>query len=94
MLNCQMVQTSYLRIWDDHLTKKKFMLKEVMIFEGHVLVKIQVVVHKEKMGWGLFKIHDTPKYPNTGFLLLHDEHYYLVQDMKRVFHERNDCNLC
>ncbi|XP_019377410.1 PREDICTED: uncharacterized protein LOC109301005 [Gavialis gangeticus] len=51
-------------------------------------------MHKEKTGWSLFKTQDTPRYPDTCFLLLHGEHYYGILDVKKVFRMRNYCDLC
>lgn len=54
------------------------------MFEDLVEVNIQVMMHKEKTVWGLF---------NTCFLLLHDVHYYGVQDVKKMFTVKNYCDL-
>lgn len=34
------------------------------------------------------------RYPKTCFLLLHDEYYYGVKDVRKVFGVRNICELC
>ncbi|XP_074863200.1 uncharacterized protein LOC142019808 [Carettochelys insculpta] len=57
--------------WSD---QKKVMLSDVVAFEQQLGVSIWVVLYATKGGWGFFKTGG-PVYPKTFFMLLHNEHY-------------------
>ncbi|XP_065436103.1 uncharacterized protein LOC135979895 isoform X1 [Chrysemys picta bellii] len=76
--------------WSD---QKKVMLSDVAKFEQHLGVNIQVVLYTAKGGWGVFKTGGTVC-PKTYFILLHDEHYYGVLDVKKLFGAKNYCEFC
>ncbi|XP_034645440.1 uncharacterized protein LOC117887198 [Trachemys scripta elegans] len=73
--------------------QKKVMLNDVAKFEQHLGVNIQVVLYTVKGAWGFFKMRGTV-YPKTYFILLHDEHYYGVLDVKKLFGAKNYCEFC
>ncbi|CAM5130676.1 unnamed protein product [Natator depressus] len=76
--------------WSD---QKKVMLTDVAKFEQHLGVNIQVVLYAVKGGWGFFKTGG-PVYPKTYFILLHNEHYNGVLDVKKLFGAKNYCEFC
>ncbi|XP_030405332.1 uncharacterized protein LOC115645070 [Gopherus evgoodei] len=76
--------------WSD---QKKILVSDVAKFEQHLGVNIHVVLYTEKGGWGFFKTGGLT-YPKTYFILLHDEHYYGVLDVKKLFGAKNYCEFC
>ena len=75
--------------WPDH---KKVCLDDIVVIENHLKVNIQVVLCSEK-GWDMFKTQP-PRYPDTYFILLHNEHYYGVLNIKALMGSRNYCRHC
>lgn len=67
--------------------QQKLTLTDVSIFESHLHVNIGVVIHGNK-GWGIFRT-GPPIYPKSCFLLLHDDHYYGILNMKGFFGRKN-----
>ncbi|XP_077205235.1 ephrin type-B receptor 1 isoform X2 [Paroedura picta] len=73
-------------------TQKKVGLNDIAIVEDHLKVNIHVVLCSDK-GWHIFKTRPL-RYPDTHFILLHDQHYYGVINIKAFMGSRNFCQHC
>ncbi|XP_078241110.1 uncharacterized protein LOC140703714 isoform X1 [Pogona vitticeps] len=71
---------------------KEVSLSDIPLFEDHLQVNIQIA-HYGNKGWGLFKPQGH-KYTQTYTLLLHDNHFYGVLNIKGLFGARNYCQYC
>ncbi|XP_067322381.1 uncharacterized protein [Anolis sagrei] len=76
--------------WTD---KKKVTLKDISTVEQHLRVNIDVAYYSKKSGWCVFKT-EGPIYPKAYTLLLHEEHFYGVLNVKALFGMRNYCQFC
>ncbi|XP_077198782.1 uncharacterized protein LOC143839922 isoform X2 [Paroedura picta] len=73
-------------------TQKKVGLNDIAIVEDHLKVNIQVVLCSDK-GWHIFKTQPQ-RYPDSHFILLHNEHFYGVINIKAFMGSRNFCQHC
>ncbi|XP_062828202.1 uncharacterized protein LOC134292300 [Anolis carolinensis] len=76
--------------WSD---QKKVTLNDISTVEQHLRVNIDVAYYSKKSEWALFKTQG-PIYPQAYTLLLHDEHFYGVLNVKALFGIRNYCQFC
>jgi len=69
--------------WSLH---RKVMLCEIQLSEDLLHVNIcKVLLSDRKKDWGTFKTNISLRYPKICFILLHNEHYYGVKNIRNVF---------